>query len=297
MKKIISFILGILLFSPLYAQIPNGGFEAWSNDSTPVVWNGVINIDIYIQTYQFYTAAKTADVHSGESAVVVSTNKYTPYVDILLPGIMSYGTTNLILSLIDFSLITNTTGGIPVNIIPQKVKGYYMYEGVNDDSMSVSAECYYNSILVGSGGLTTNVPQLEYIPFEFDLTYTENDVTPDLFNIIFQSSSSSDPQYGSALYLDDISIEYTLAGITETVSIDELVTMYPNPSRGMLHIGLTPDEMNIIKVYDSYGKQVFSSACDQKFTMLDMSSFANGAYLVEVINSSGHHLKKFILAR
>jgi len=295
MKKICSVILAMFIFFSVSAQIPNGGFEEWKNDSTLDNWNGLLSVDVIITQYEFNTVTKTTDAYSGDFAALITSSKTIPYINLLLPGVMSYGTNNVVLNLTTFNLETSITGGLPVSVIPTKVKGFYKYAGVNGDSMSVGAECYYSTVLIASGLFMNNSLEGGYVPFEFDLTYSEAEV-PDMINIFAKSSAGDNPQLGSALYIDDVSIEYTAAGITETVSLDEL-SLYPNPTTGLLSIKLNPNETNNINIFDYSGKLICSVSSDNYYITLDMRSFANGAYFVEVNNSSGRLMSKFILAR
>jgi len=297
MKKIYLFLIALFVFFSIKAQIPNGGFETWTNDSTPANWSGIININIYVANFELYTANRTSDAHSGTSAVVVASDQAIPYVNVLLPGVMSYGETYLVLSLIDLRLIISTKGGLPINFVPTKVKGFFKYNPVNNDTMGIFASCFYSTVEIGAGQFVCGTSQASYAPFEFPIEYSDNSLVPDTFNIIVASSASNAPQAGSAVYLDDIEIEFSGAGGPETIKLDDLLNVYPNPTTGLLYVNLVPNETNLINVYDYAGKQVSSVKCEKAYTSLDMRSYQNGAYVVEVLNSEGRHMKKFILAR
>jgi len=295
MKKI--YIILLLVFSSflLKAQVVNGGFENWINDSIPETWNGVISVDVIIQNYEFNTVAKTDDSYSESFAAVVSTEKTIPYLEILLPGIISYGSNEIKLNISDFTLVITSTGGIPINVIPTKIKGHYKYSGANHDTLAIYAVCYYNSVLIGQGVFSDSTDQILYLPFEIDIAYNQEEV-PDMINIIATSSGGYTPLAGSMLYLDDLFMEYTMAGITETVPID-LLTMYPNPTTGLITLNLNPGEINTVNVYDYTGKLIKTAGIDGYYFTLDMRSYANGTYFVEVVNTIGRNTEKVILAR
>ena len=120
---------------------------------------------------------------------------------------------------------------------------------------------------------------------------------PDTFNIIAVSSAGAAPQAGSALYLDDMQIEATGAGVHGIIAVDELVRLSPNPTPGILQVELLPNETNQIAVFDYSGKQVLTSGSNENHAVLDMSSFSNGVYFIEISNSKGRHTNKFVLAK
>ncbi|HOH83405.1 MAG TPA: T9SS type A sorting domain-containing protein [Bacteroidales bacterium] len=295
MKKI--YVTLLILFScfSLNAQVVNGGFENWINDSVPETWNGTISVDVIIQNYEFNTVSKTNDSYSESFAAVVSTGKTIPYVEILLPGIISYGNNQIKLNISDFSLVITSIGGIPINVIPTKIKGYYKYSGVNNDTMAIYADCFYNSILIGQGVFSDSCDQTLYVPFEIDIAYSEEEV-PDMINIIATSSGGYMPQAGSMLYLDDLSMEYTMAGISESLPLD-MLSIYPNPTTGLLTLKLNSGETNIVNIYDYTGKLIETTGIDGPYFTLDMRSYVNGSYFVEVVNSGGRNTQKVVLAR
>ncbi len=293
MKKFYLLIIAMCIVFSAGAQIPNAGFETWTNDSTPADWNGVLSVTVmgYLN-FDISTVTKTTDSHSGGFAAMVTSDKTIPYVGTLLPGIMSYGTN--VYDILSGMIIT---GGIPVNVTPTKVKGFYKYNNVNNDTMALIGICYKNCDTIAQGGMLSSTAVSGYTSFEFDITYSQAQ-SPDTFNIIAMSSAGSAPQTGSSLYLDDVEIEFAGgAGGQEIISLDELLNVYPNPTTGLLGVDLVPNETNTINIFDHLGKQLRSMTCENISTTLDMRSFANGAYFIEVINSTGRHMKKFVLAR
>lgn len=295
MKKI--FIIFLIFFGSfsVFGQVVNGGFENWINDSIPETWNGVISVDIYIQNYEFNTVNKSTDSYTESYAAMVSSVKTIPYLETLLPGIISYGANEIKLNLSDFSLVINSTGGIPINVIPTKIKGYYKYSGANNDTMAIYAKCLYNSVLIGQGYFSDSSDQNLYVPFTIDIAYSQEEV-PDMINIIATSSGGNVPQAGSTLYLDDLSMEYSMAGISETLSLD-MLTIYPNPTTGLVSLKLNSEETNIVNIYGYTGKLIETTGIEGHYFTLDMRSYVNGTYFVEVVNSDGRNTKKVILAR
>lgn len=91
--------------------------------------------------------------------------------------------------------------------------------------------------------------------------------------------------YGGGLS-DPISIN-----ITTNVGIADLlgkanVSMYPNPTHGMLHVNLGEYKSQVINmnVYDTKGQVVFSKKIVKSSNVFDLSSLPKGMYVVELKN-------------
>lgn len=80
-------------------------------------------------------------------------------------------------------------------------------------------------------------------------------------------------------------------GINEN---DELFTLYPNPTTGVLHITSTVAIEKVV-VIDAFGRMVYSSASNQ--TEIDLSNFASGMYQVHVQTNEGTQVVPVILKK
>jgi hypothetical protein len=67
------------------------------------------------------------------------------------------------------------------------------------------------------------------------------------------------------------------------------VSIYPNPSSAKFILELNnPEKYSVLRIYDITGKVIFNDAIKEEKTEVDLSSFANGIYLLQV--SSGEKL-------
>lgn len=94
-------------------------------------------------------------------------------------------------------------------------------------------------------------------------------------------------------YIDMGAYEYqpSTAGITEKNKVKEL-SVYPNPTNSILSIDTKGEEILGIKVYNIAGKQINSTL--NKNSTLDVSSFQNGIYILQVQTQNGITLSRFI---
>ena len=82
-----------------------------------------------------------------------------------------------------------------------------------------------------------------------------------------------------------ISVNVTSAG---EISADA-VTLYPNPTSGMVNI--KAEAMRQVSVVDVMGQVVMTQNVDNDEVMIDMSTFNNGMYLVNIITEKGNIVK------
>ncbi|MBL0103047.1 MAG: aryl-sulfate sulfotransferase [Bacteroidetes bacterium] len=81
---------------------------------------------------------------------------------------------------------------------------------------------------------------------------------------------------------------YITTGITND-EFSKSVTLFPNPSNGMIHIGgIAPENINLTTISDIHGKVVSES---KNASQIDLSAVANGLYMVR-IQTAGHVMIK-----
>jgi|GEM_PF-5042679 len=77
----------------------------------------------------------------------------------------------------------------------------------------------------------------------------------------------------------------------------EDIAIYPNPTTGLLSILLSNDEAYDIKVYDAIGKLIISRKGCLNNCSIDLSKFANGQYLIKLINKDETIIRKITMAK
>ena len=111
------------------------------------------------------------------------------------------------------------------------------------------------------------------------------------------------PWYSSMIYIpsDQSYSNGTAFGIrlkAGTLDIDENtlegVSVYPNPSEGIINVTNTNNNDNTIVVLDVTGKVVYQGSVNST-TSIDLSSNGSGIYFVEVSNENGSIVEKVVI--
>lgn len=144
----------------------------------------------------------------------------------------------------------------------------------------------------------------DYVPFENNgeiitglfeknespYAHTPNDVLTNMdVNYLFQATKGA---LGAALH-------FTRG--TQTLSTDledeiaKKVTIYPNPSNGIINLRNTSSKAFDVKILNVLGKEVYTSSIDATTTSLDVSSLKNGIYMIVFKNGTTSFTKKIVL--
>lgn len=144
----------------------------------------------------------------------------------------------------------------------------------------------------------------DYVPFENNgevitglfeknetpYAHTSNDVLSNMdVNYLYQVTRGA---MGAALHF---------VGGTQTLSTDledeiaKKVTIYPNPSNGIINLKNTSTQTFDVKILNVLGKEVYTSSVDTTTTSLDLSSLKGGIYMVVFKNETTSFTKKIVL--
>ncbi len=270
--------------------IPNADFENWTDDNHPQSWYG-LTVDLFV--YQIYTLSKTTDAHTGNFAALIETKDASLMA---LPGIASLS--DMAIDLMGGGLTFTSAGAPLVNVRPTKILGNFKYLGVNGDTGMIAAVfTKWNPTTnqrdtIGMTGSIVNAVVSSYTPFQFNVTLTE---TPDSMNILLVSSGGFNPQIGSALFIDNLSMEYTS---TDGIGTMQLLgtSVYPNPATDQVFFSLPGEGQSDVYVYDMTGKLVINEQMQNSSFFLNVQHLSNGIYNAVIQqNSNTYHYKIKIL--
>lgn len=282
----------LLIYSStrINAQIlPNGDMESWSTYTAGIRtyeepssgWWASLNPMAKLTMVAPITVTKVsgADVHTGSSAARLETMLFTT---MKLPGVLCAGA------------FVNT-GGLSIPTIhygqsftqtPTKLRLYYKYSGINNDSMGVYIQLSkYNSLsnkrdTIAKAGITRGNANA-YTLIDMDLEYFMYAI-PDtiILNISssFAATGLSGGEVGSVVYIDDITLVDN-NGIESSLMPEISINIYPNPSSNVINIVSNKYYDNsILQIFNSNGAKVYETNMSDTSISIDISDFSKGLY-------------------
>ena len=285
MKTIcIIFFSSIILVSFGQTQIPEGGFENWTSSSLNTYYEPTGSWWTTLNTLTSLggpvTASSTTDTHGGTHAAKLETKQWGTF---LLPGLLVSG---------NFVMVSPyIKQGKPFSDKPLKFIGWYKYTSVSGDSAAIVAILTRFNTATGFRDTLATAALVEknsvavYSQFSIDFDYTITDVNPDSITVVFSSSadgSNFHGQVGSTLFIDDVSLEYTL-GIKVSLDSEFTINVFPSPAINELSLQFNTSKSGqfVCKVYSMEGRFVKSFTPVGNIQHLDVSAWQQGKYIVQ----------------
>ncbi|MDY0313863.1 MAG: T9SS type A sorting domain-containing protein, partial [Bacteroidales bacterium] len=71
------------------------------------------------------------------------------------------------------------------------------------------------------------------------------------------------------------------------------LSVYPNPTSGMIYFDIENSENFYLRIYDSNAKLVYDNYYTENY--IDLSNFVSGTYILEISQNDKTYIKKIIL--
>ncbi len=295
MKKLTLALFALILFATTsMAQIPNNGFENWTNMGTynnPDQWGTMNNLSAL---GSIFTAEKGTPGSPGSSYLKL-TSKTTPLG--VLNGIAVSGK----LDTINMKPIS----GFAYNQRPQNFTGkwQHMIFGSSQGAMTATLTKWNpgtssrDTVAIADRILSGMV--MSWATFTTPFVYHSGEF-PDSC-IIFLRASGPTPTNLDYLYVDDLSFTGTVAGIEHNASSANEISIFPNPAKDkiILDLNIVSSSPTIIHLTDMNGKVVVSKNAGILYgstqQILNISGLSAGNYLVKVIYDNKELTQKVII--
>jgi len=294
MKKIIlTSILGGLFSVTAFAQIPNGGFETFTNMGTYDIPNGWGTMNNTTSPLSVFTAEKGTPGSPGSSFLKLTSKTVLTSV---VNGIAVSG------------VIDSTTmlpkSGFPYALRPLNFTGkwQHMIYGSSQGSVTAILTRWDSGIgmrvPVATASQTLSGMAMSWANFSIPFTYTDSG-NPDTCIIVLRASGTT-PTNNDYLWVDNLSFS-GFTGINENSSFLTNMSVYPNPSSTKITLDLNykTAEQTVVEITDISGKIVLSKNVGelngQSKQLIDVSSLSKGSYFVRIITTSGTEVRKIVI--
>ncbi len=300
-KLILSLSIIFIILTQLSAQtvLPNMDLEEWAEfpfssgfyeEPAGGIWT-TANKAVLLNPEIFkITTFKTGDAHHGNYAAKIVTDLAD------LPGpndILQTGT--LATGYFDEMALppSNLKDGVPFTGRPYRLKGYFKYLPVKQDSCDVYSLLYKwnpstkSRDTIAYAWKTDTITVKEWTKFDLPYHYYSEEV-PDTISIIFAPSAGGDlfeGQVGSTLYIDDISLEFENG--VEWMLMSEVVSKaYPNPASDRVTIELSGEiRQGRLILYSFQGNVCLNTGFTGNLAIIDVADLPSGSYYYHIIDS------------
>ena len=79
-------------------------------------------------------------------------------------------------------------------------------------------------------------------------------------------------------------LQYSQLNITEFGDIE--VSVYPNPTNGIVYIELSISDNIDLKIFDATGRELLVDTFSDSYLQLDLSTYADGLYYIELLSNN-----------
>jgi len=280
MKRIIQSILFSFIAGSCFSQIPNSGFETWTNMGTyenPASWGTMNNTTA---PSGIFTATKAAPGSPGSFYMKLTSKSIGGNVanGIAVSGVLD-------------TITKKPKSGFPFSLRPQTFTGkwQHMIYGSSAGVVSVFLTKWNVSFLLRDTVAVANYNlsdmAMSWATFNITFNYLSSEF-PDTC-VIFLRASGANPTANDYLWVDNLSFSGSVSGISETTGSEFSLNSFPNPANDQtvftctkpFHVG---DRMIIS---DMFGKIVFDKTVHESSVKVNTSDFANGTYICKIVNS------------
>lgn len=313
-------LVALLVTSGRAQAITNANFETWASPygtEAPTGWLTTDDVYSYYYgdtrgSYQLGAVSKSTDAHGGSFAAkltstAVSTNSGG---SVVVPGEVVLGAKTGV-----YYYDVVPLGGSAYTSRPSQMQLFYKFNGTVADS--ALALVYFTKTtngqpaLVGFGGLYL-APAAAYTALAVPISYATSTAVPDSIHVVLMSGygqslfdATNGPAFptnikaGSTLLVDDITFSGAPLATRADASLQELLTVSPNPSPGGRFVISAPARPELaaapLQVLDALGRTVVQQAAQPVPSgqrELDLSALQTGIYTLRLDSKQGILVRK-----
>jgi hypothetical protein len=281
--------------------VPNGDFENWisyGGYSNPQFWDTPNQEISSIPFFGTTVVDRSTDHESGQYSAELE-SKHITFPPLDVPGFITLG--NLTIDIVNLSFVV--TGGAPLTDNPTHVKGFYKYLPKGGDSCLIAIGVFKtvgsHTDTIGSGYYSTKDTVNDWKPFIFYISY-DTVCQPDTMNIFALSTAKDTVTPGTILFLDDISLDYTVGIGTDDPSRGIDIYQDKETRRIMVFFDFPHPETTVLRLYSMTGQCVAECPAEtilKDSRILNYSDLTSGIYVLEILHNGKLYNKKFFIDR
>lgn len=275
-----------------FAQIPNNGFDTWTNNGiyqTPTYWD---NLNQITYDNSIYTCVQGTPGYIGSSYLILTTKS------VLGKGVVPARVVSGKIDTVTYKPIH----GYPFANRPQTLTynlQYMPYDPSDSSSVTVLLTKWntttYKRDTVAFGGSYYNAMAHSWFVGTTYLTYLSGE-NPDSAMIVISASSSA-PKSGSYIYIDNLQFIGNVVGINEYSLNSNTISVFPNPSSDIVNIGFNSnhDKASTLMIFDFSGNLIYKTRELNKSNTINTSQWSKGIYTIQVNSNNQSINKKLII--
>jgi hypothetical protein len=300
MKKLYTFLVALIMGTASFAQIPNSGFENWTDTNGYYVPAGWDNFNSVTNPMSVYTCAKGTPGDTGATYMQLTTQLVSGMG--IKPGVAVSG-------MLDKSNIFHVQplSGFPYAMRPYSLTGNWQYMASGSDLGFISVILTKWDSALGKRDTVSYTNRnligmiMYWQPFSVSLDYL-NSAAPDTAIIYLSASSVAGPVSGSFLYIDDLAFADTPpAGVTTLSARSAAMMVFPNPANGCASVSYrsaTGNDVTIV-INDMAGKVLSESSSratvGDNVIPLNLTGLAKGVYVLSITEGANVRLQKLVI--
>jgi hypothetical protein len=293
MKNYSNFVIALTFViaytTTMFAQIPNAGFETWSNTTGYNMPTGWDNLNAMTAPASVYTCAKGTPGSPGTAYIKLVSKNVTGMG--VMPGVAVSGT-------LDVATMT-PTAGFAYDQRPTALAGKWQHMASgNDEGFIAIYFTKWNPAMqmrdtVGSAMRMLGSMAMSWATFNIPIVYT-NAATPDSCVIIL-SASGTTPVANSYLYVDNLSF----TGVTVATQMRTQTgnfRIFPNPATTYISIDISAltAAITAAAILDVQGKIIQQLPTDNpNWANITVQNLPQGNYFLQITTQKGIVTQQF----
>lgn len=295
-NKIYSSLLMLLFIAgAAQAQIPNSNFEALNFDGSLRNWGSVYIFSITIDSngvstsdsivFDNYFYAPSTDAFSGNYALELR-NAYNFTTGEGIAGRVSCDSDSVFTSWGSVEIIEST-------IHPSEMSFHYKFFPAGSDSAFAAIYIFdAGGNTIGQGELVIGAATTAYTYAVVPVVYTSTNPAA-AYSLVFSNQAGySEVNLGTRFLVDDVS--FITTGIASPESPNGF-TVYPNPARDYISIGIQAKSPMKLNILDMNGKSCFTGFIPEGASGIQLPGLTPGVYCLQFSDQEEFWNRKLVI--